>query len=365
MTYRAGIIGTGGIAGMGILGMHDEEKIGQEKIEASHAGGYEATENLELVAAADVDSEKLNRFGDAWELPIDARYEDHTAMLKAEDLDVVSVCTPSYLHHDHVVDAARSSASPDVIWCEKPIASSVAEADAMCAACADTDTELVVNHSFRFTKKFQQLRQLIREENIIGQPQSITAQYRMELMRNSTHVLDTLLYLMNIEPAMVGGYINGTNEAVDALDADVQVTDAGGSGFVVTEGGAVASIDCTVPREESSMTFNIIGDKGKLYLNNDDGEWRYWRLENGEHVESDLQGINGTWTWEGDYKSAFLNAAQHIADLLTEDVENRSPGEVATKSLAIIVSIYLSHHIGGRVELPIDKSLRDVSITSW
>ena len=46
MTYRAGIIGTGGIAGMGILGMHDEERIGTEKIEASHAGGYASVEGI-------------------------------------------------------------------------------------------------------------------------------------------------------------------------------------------------------------------------------------------------------------------------------------------------------------------------------
>jgi predicted dehydrogenase len=286
-------------------------------------------------------------------------------MLESENLDVVSVCTPSYLHHDHVIDTARSASNPAVIWCEKPIASSVAEADAICAVCEDTDTELVVNHSFRFTKKLQRLRYLIRQEGIIGQPKSISAQYRMELMRNSTHVLDTLLYLLDIEPTMVGGYITGENEAVDALDADVEVTDAGGSGFVVMEEGAVASIDCTVPRKESSMTFNIIGDKGKLYLNNDDGEWRYWRLEDGEHVEESLSGINGSWTWETDYKSAFPNAAQHIADLLAGEAENRSSGIEATKSLAIIVSFYLSHHTGGRIELPLNQSLRQVSITSW
>lgn len=49
-TFRAGIIGAGGIAGMGILGMHDEEAIGQEKVRASHAGGYAATGEIDLVA---------------------------------------------------------------------------------------------------------------------------------------------------------------------------------------------------------------------------------------------------------------------------------------------------------------------------
>jgi hypothetical protein len=53
MTYTAGIIGTGGIAGMGILGMHDAEEIGWRKVRASHAGGYAGTEGIELVAAVE------------------------------------------------------------------------------------------------------------------------------------------------------------------------------------------------------------------------------------------------------------------------------------------------------------------------
>jgi len=112
MTYRAGIIGTGGVAGMGLLGVHEED-IGKTKVEASHAGGYAATEGIELAAVADVDAEALSRFGDLWEVPPGRRYEDHDAMLRAEDLDVVSVCTPSYLHAEHVIDSAESAASPD------------------------------------------------------------------------------------------------------------------------------------------------------------------------------------------------------------------------------------------------------------
>ncbi|MFB6173893.1 MAG: gfo/Idh/MocA family oxidoreductase, partial [Halobacteriales archaeon] len=51
--YRAGIIGAGGIAGLGILGMHDEADIGRKKFTASHAGGYAATDDIDLVAVAD------------------------------------------------------------------------------------------------------------------------------------------------------------------------------------------------------------------------------------------------------------------------------------------------------------------------
>lgn len=365
MTYKAGIIGTGGIAGMGILGMHNEEVIGKEKIRASHAGGYNGTPDIELVAVADVDEEKLEQFSEAWEIPMAGRYTDHKKMMDTEDLDVVSVCTPSYLHHQHVIDAANSQSSPSVVWCEKPIGSQVSNATNAIEVCEDTNTELVINHSFRFTDKLQQLHRLINEKNILGEVYSVSAQFRMELLRNSTHLLDTLIYLLGTRAERIGGYINGQNEAVESLGADQTVDDAGGGGFVVMEDGTFVTIDCTIPREDSSMTFQFIGSEGKLYLNNDDGEWRYWRLEDGEHIEEPIPGIDGSWTWEKDYKESFANAANHISDLLGGTAVNHSTGVEATRSLEIIVGLYLSHYTNGQVEIPLERPLQDVCITSW
>ena len=365
MTYTAGIIGAGGIAGMGILGMHDEERIGTEKVRASHAGGYDAAEGVELVAVADVDEEKLRRFGEAWEIPPERRYVGHEAMLASEDLDVVSVCTPSFLHRDHVVDAAGSAADPDLVWCEKPIASSVADAEEMIDVCEAADAELLINHSFRFTDKLRRLRRLVREEEILGEVHSVSAQFRMELLRNSTHLLDTLVYLLDARARMVAGHVTGENEAVDSLGADRTVDDAGGGGFVVLDDGTFATVDCTVPREPSSMTLNFVGSAGKLYMNNDDGEWRYWSLEDGDHVERSLPGIDGSWTWEDDYAASFANAAEHVVALLDGEAENRSTGAEAARSIEMIAGIYLSHYTGGRVEIPLEPPLRDVEITSW
>ncbi|MFC7203136.1 Gfo/Idh/MocA family protein [Haloferax namakaokahaiae] len=365
MTYNAGIIGTGGIAGMGILGMHDEEAIGTERIDASHAGGYAATDDIELVAVADVEESKLATFGEAWDIPADRRYVGHEAMLEHEDLDVVSVCTPSFLHHEHVVDAAYAAAEPSVIWCEKPIASAVSDAERMVDACEETDTELVVNHSFRFTDKLRQLRSLIHEEGLLGDVSSVSTQYRMELMRNSTHVLDTLVYLLDARASQVSGYITGENEAIDALGATESVVDAGGGGHVVMDDGTFVTVDCTIPREISSMTLSFIGTEGKLYMNNDDGEWRYWALEDGDHVERPLPGIDGAWTWESDYQESFANAAEHIERLLAGTVENCSPGVEAARSLEIIVGFYLSHYTEATVDIPLDEPLREIPISSW
>ena len=365
MTYRAGIIGSGGIAGMGILGMHDEEDIGKKKVRASHAGGYEATDDIDLVAVADVDQDKLARFGEAWDIPGDRQYVGHEAMLGSEDLDVVSVCTPSFLHHRHTVDAARSTAAPEVIWCEKPIASSVSDAEDMIRVCDEADAELLINHSFRFTDKLQRLAQLVHEDDILGDVHSVATQFRMELMRNSTHLLDTLVYLLDARAARVSGHITGENEAVDSLETGREVDDAGGGGFALMENGTFASIDCTSPRADSSMMLHFVGSEGKIYMNNDDGEWRYWRLEDGNHVEAELPGIDGAWTWEDDYQASFANAANHVGALLNGEAKNRSNGEQARRSLEIIVGFYVSHFTGSQVDIPLERPLRDIEITSW
>ena len=235
----------------------------------------------------------------------------------------------------------------------------------MIAVYEETDTKLVVNHSFRFTDKLQQLYHLIQEENILGHVHSVSAQFRMELLRNSTHLLDTLVFLLNVRAKIIGGFINGENEAAESLNADQPIDDAGGGGFVVMNDGTFVTIDCTIPRDDSSMTFQFIGLEGKVYLNNDDGEWRYWRLEEGEHIEEPLPGVEGSWTWEDDYKELFVNAANHIVDLLNGEANNHSTGTEAMRSLEIIVGFYLSHYTGGQVEAPLDRPLEDIRITSW
>jgi len=263
-----------------------------------------------------------------------------------------------------VVDTVDSAASPDVIWCEKPIASSVSDAEEMIDRCDEAGTELVVNHSFRFTDKLQTLEEHMRDGELLGDVHSVSTQFRMELLRNSTHLLDTLVYLLDSRADEVSGHITGENEAVDTLEAGQTVDDSGGGGYVVMDDGTFTTIDCTPPAIGSSMTLNFIGSKGKLYMNNDDGEWRYWTHDGDGYVEESLPGIEGAWTWEDDYTRSFANAANHVEDLLDGTAENHSTGEEAKRSLEIIVAFYISHYTGGDVSIPLDRPLRDVAITS-
>lgn len=71
--------------------------------------------------------------------------EGHTSvedMLAARDLDIVAVCSPHHLHAEHVEAACRAGVG--VVLCEKPFASSRAEAERIARTMADTGTRVVV-----------------------------------------------------------------------------------------------------------------------------------------------------------------------------------------------------------------------------
>jgi hypothetical protein len=133
-------------------------------------------------------------------------------------VDAVSIATPSFLHHDHVLDAVDSRADPDVIWCEKPIAVSVSAAHEMLAACEDAGVDLVIDHKRRFSETYRALRAAIIEAEALGDVQSVHVQSPEELFRNGTHVL-----------------LEERFERVMGHLTDGGLDDAGGGGVLITE----------------------------------------------------------------------------------------------------------------------------------
>lgn len=141
---RIGVIGTGTIANSAHL----------PAIAQLH-------EELELVAVADVRDEVVQdvakRYGAAhW-------YADYRQLLERDDIDLVDICTPEFLHHEQVTAAAAAGKH---ILCEKPMASSVAEADGMIEAARRAGVKLMIGHSRRFTRRYRLIREAIERGEI-------------------------------------------------------------------------------------------------------------------------------------------------------------------------------------------------------
>jgi predicted dehydrogenase len=168
---RAGIIGCGNIAQV-------------------HALGYQVTDGIELVAAAEVIPDRLHEFGAKW--GVERRYSSYLEMLERERLDVVSICTRHDRHVEPTIAAAEAGAK--AVLSEKPMARSLGEADAAIDACDRAGTLLCIDHTMRFERNYQQIKRLI-DAGEIGELLcvSVLALGDLgELIFNATHSFDTL-----------------------------------------------------------------------------------------------------------------------------------------------------------------------------
>jgi len=136
---RVAIVGTGGIA-------------------HSHMEAYrQMGDRCEVVALVDIIPGKAARFMEAFGLSCDT-YEHHEAILPRGDIDLVDVCTPPYVHASISIDALKSGKN---VVCEKPMAASLQECDAMLKARDESGRLLSIIAQNRFRKPIRDLKALL------------------------------------------------------------------------------------------------------------------------------------------------------------------------------------------------------------
>jgi predicted dehydrogenase len=118
-----------------------------------HAKAYQRCANAEVIAAAAIDN--LENFCRQNKIP--KAYDDYREMLKKEDIEMVSVCVPNYLHKEVVCDAANAGKH---IVCEKPLAITLKDCDQMIETCQDNKVKLMYAEDWIFAPA------LIRAKNI-------------------------------------------------------------------------------------------------------------------------------------------------------------------------------------------------------
>jgi len=179
--YRAATIGRTGRGDYG------------HRLEMSWVG----VEGVEYVAVADEDRQGRERA--AVRTGARSHYADYRDMLAKEGPDLV-VVAPRWLdcHADMVIACAEAGAKG--VLCEKPLARTLAEADAMLAACRLSGTKLAVAHQGRVTAPVVRARDLVRRGEI-GELTTIHGAGKEDhrgggedLMVLGTHVLDLMCF---------------------------------------------------------------------------------------------------------------------------------------------------------------------------
>ncbi|MFB6136115.1 MAG: Gfo/Idh/MocA family protein [Halobacteriaceae archaeon] len=151
-----------------------------------HGEGYRRLDSCDLVACADLVPENAEAFAD--EFGIDAVYEDYEEMLAEAAPDVVSVATPVPTHAAIVVDCLRHENAPDAVHCEKPMATTYADARLMEQEARRAGVQLTFNHQRRFGEEWREAKRLL-DEGEIGDLERVEAGGK-NLLDYGTHMID-------------------------------------------------------------------------------------------------------------------------------------------------------------------------------
>jgi len=247
--------------------------IGCRPVGVYHAAGIVDSEQAQLVAACDFDRQTLDDFIAQWPDEKITAHTNHRDMLADEKLDLVTIATSDHRHADLVVDA--SEAGVKGIFCEKPLATTLADADRMIAACKANDTILSVDHTRRFQPLWRRAKELVVEGKI-GNLQYIVATFtgpRAMLFRNGTHLLDVICYFADSKPVWLVAELEQGYEDYSEYRGDGghdPATEPGANAYIHFENGVkgfyIGGSKNTTPFTEQA---EIVGSTGRIVVAND------------------------------------------------------------------------------------------------
>ncbi|WP_317917149.1 Gfo/Idh/MocA family oxidoreductase [Vibrio sp. MACH09] len=127
-----------------------------------HARSYNGNvAGAQLIAICDPFEENLKTA--QAELNVKYQYTDYNDVLLNDEVDAIVVVTPTQFHKDIVVAAANAGKH---VFCEKPMAGSAEECDAMIEACKANNVKLQLGFMRRFDESFQKGKEIIENKQV-------------------------------------------------------------------------------------------------------------------------------------------------------------------------------------------------------
>ncbi|MGH7669534.1 MAG: Gfo/Idh/MocA family protein [Gemmatimonadaceae bacterium] len=333
--------------------------VGCGRISKNHFDAIAQTDGLRLTAVCDVDETRARAAGDAHGV---GWFTDLEAMLAKASCDIVAVCTPSGLHSPQGIAAAAAGKH---VLSEKPMATSLAAADALVEACDAAGVRLFVVKQNRLNPPIRLLRRAI-EKGRFGhifmanvtvrwqRPQEYydSAPWRGTwefdggaIMNQASHYVDLIQWLVGPVESVV---------AKTATQARRIEAEDSGAAVLKFRSGALGVIEVNVltyPRNlEGSIT--ILGEKGSVKIGgtavNKVEHWAFAEYDDDDKLVDSVSTSPPTV-----YGFGHVGYYQNVLAVLRGEGAPDTDGRAGRKSLELILAIYESAKTGETVPLPL------------
>jgi len=323
--------------------------------EKMHLPEYAQCKEAQMVACVDIVKEKAEHLA---EVVGGAQvFTDYQDALALDEVQAVDICLPNYLHAPVAIAAAEAGKH---VLCEKPMAVSLADAQAMIEVAERAGMTLMIRQSTRFAPPYSKVKQIV-DAGVLGRintmrgthchagPEFWTPNYPWFFDKAQSgggasldmgiHICDFMLWLADKRVEEVTGFV-GTLEKNIEVDDNIM-------GLMRFEDGTFASFQASwsvKPMGDSSLT--IHGEKGVLRLRSDPEHPITLELQTEEgfpDVQYPKVSVPGPWG----------TACGHFVECVAQGKRPLVTGEDGKRALEVILATHKSSETGRIIRLPL------------
>lgn len=309
-------------------------------------------EFAELKALVSGTPEKLAKYGAEYGIPKTHwyNYQNYDSIRNNPDIDLVYVVLPNSMHAEYSI---RASQAGKHVLCEKPMAVSAAEAEAMVAAARKANRKLMIGYRCQFEPYNLHAVELVKS-GFVGRPTLITAehgfyaqpdQWRLDrpmsgggsLMDIGIYSLNAARYLSGEEPVEISAV-----ESTDRSDPRFRTVEDRIDWQMKFPSGLIAN--CVSSYSSGHNAFRVTGTKGWV------------GMEPATPYEGHQMWVRQEWKTEPRVlpqpaKNQFVAQLDHLAECAISGRHPTASGEEGLQDMRLIEAIYRSAREGRAVKI--------------
>jgi UDP-N-acetylglucosamine 3-dehydrogenase len=276
---------------------------------------------------------------------------DNEEALSADDVDAVLVCVPT---PDHREVTELAAARGKHVFCEKPIARTLADGEAMVEVCRRAGVRLMVGHVVRFFPEYARIHQLLREDAVgqvgVVRASRVNAYPRTDrgwyadfeacggpIVDLMVHDLDTLRWYFG---EVARAYARGLSHTPAQPTTDYALA------LLRFESGVIAHVEASWAHATFRTAIEVYGEHGALrHASEESAAIRLERV--GTEEDRAAVQVPSSPLAEGPYQAEL----RHFLDCLRHGTPFLVDGEEAIRSLALSLAVLESARTGRPVHL--------------
>lgn len=281
-------------------------------------------------------------------------YKDFDRIKDNPEVDIVYVVLPNAMHLEYTVRAAQAGKH---VLCEKPMATSAADAERMIAACRDARVKLMIAYRMQYEATQRATIAMVRDKSIgdlrliqaVNGQNDLPGAWRLDkamagggsLPDVGVYCYNAFRYLTGEEPVAITARV--TQPKDDPRFREVEDI----AQFTLQFPSGVVGVGSSGYSFHEARSLQVIGSEGWIGLEN---AFAYGNIA--MQVSRKVGRVNGVDHRQYPPKNQFATEMDHFAEAIRADRVPHTPGEEGLQDMRIMEAIYQAARGGGTVTLP-------------